>query len=149
MGRSEAISSHLKPSIIGATIYRARYRARSSASTTNDDRINFRPRSFRDISRAHERTIHPCKCRDTDWKIARKSSSRDLRPFNIAYAIHTPESPVSSIDTAGVANTSFSSAILHAPRLSRGINSGRNNDERDQKPSRSLGRINADTLTRA
>lgn len=46
MGRSEAISSHLKPSIIGVTIYRATYRA--FVRLGDDDRINFRPRSFRE-----------------------------------------------------------------------------------------------------
>lgn len=54
MGRSEAISSHLKPSIIGATIYRATYRAFVRLGGTMIESI---------FVRVPFACLHPCKCR--------------------------------------------------------------------------------------
>lgn len=94
MGRSEAISSHLKPSIIGVTIYRATYRA--FVRLGDDDRINFRRVPFARYPARARACLHPCKC----WPQQRLKDctevfvARDLRSFNIAYAIHTPESPL-------------------------------------------------------
>lgn len=70
--------------------------ARSSASATMIESI-FAAFLSRDIPRARARAcLHPCKC----WPQQRLKDctevfvARDLRSFNIAYAIHTPESPL-------------------------------------------------------
>lgn len=95
------------------------------------------------FARTQQRTIHPCKC-PAVTPIGRLHGSlrraRDLRPFNIAYAIHTAwiPPPLRHQSTRTVPAQTCRLAVQYctSARLSRRINFGRDN-ERDRKAGHS------------
>lgn len=149
MGRSEAISSHLKPSIISATIYRATYRA--FVRLGDDDRINFRPRSFREISRVRARArmcLHPCKCRPQQ-RLKDCTEVFVARPPSFQYRLHHSyaRAPRHQSTQTVETNMLFSGADPVRSRLSCRINFRRNNGRGQKLSGRSF--IEQDATGRA